>query len=336
MIERNPMLFVFPMITSGGRRQPFADYYYTRDGLSLTHSTFPASREWMSPVFGKGKYVTASSNGSAMEIYISPNAKTWTKTATMGPADTLGKLVFSGEAFYFFAQSNSVVYKSTDTVTWTAVGTVPTIHTSIYYNSCGIAYYDGTFVVGSYNTQTSKIDLYYSNNDCSTWTAASINYTGPSQMRTSVRGIVAVEDGFALCVSGSASGGSGATYTSKFFYSSNGASWSESTFSKTGDYSAWGFVGNNSTAAFVDTVSTGYKSNDGNSWTTFPLSVSVMNNAGVTMNRRYFCVGAFNNGVFSVCSSNLQDGTVETSSTSMVSPTTSSYTYYYRFSAGAF
>ena len=289
----------------------------------------------MSPVFGKGKYITASSSGTATEIYTSPNAITWTKTATLSVNSTVGKLLFSGTDFYFFSESDSTAYKSADTVNWSAVGSMPTLHSSYNLFGCGIAYYNGTFVAGSYNLQTKKVDLYYSNNDCATWTQTNINYTGPSQQRTGVRGIVAVEDGFALMVSGSVSGGSD-PYTSKFFYSTDGVSWSESSFSLVGGYQGLGMESNNKVACFVNTTSQGYESTDGNSWTTFPITPMTLATSRTGINRKFFMISSYDSGICTIYWYNLMDGSSGSSSTPMVSPTTSSYTYYYSLSNGTF
>lgn len=331
MGDVNPMMFVFPKISSGGRQIAFSDYYITRDGTTLDHHTFPASANWISPVYGHKKYITLATGSSGAEVYSSPEGITWTYLGSLTGASS-ARLLFDGEYFYVFTSSGGTIYKSRDGSSWSNAGTVPTMYGTFTGHSAGVAYRNGTFIIGSWDSTNHKAAISYSTNGCASWSSTTIPNYGPTTTRTQFRGVAACSNGFVMSFSDTTSN------AINLFYSSNGISWAKSSLSITSGMTEIISDGKNAYVSLVgSTPSTlGYKTNGDGTWTQITLNGQPSNNPSASINKRFFCVGscATSSNVFTVYRYNLDDGSVGSYSKTLVSPT-SSYVYYYGFSETA-
>lgn len=122
-----------------------------------TQQSMPSGSGWMSVTYGNGKFVATGLSGWAMT---SADGVTW--TSRTGSGDLSGGVAYGNGVFVAIGQNN--VATSSDGITWTAgsLSVVPEGPRSI-------AFGNGVFVVGSYNSSS----VQYSS-DGVTWNTATL------------------------------------------------------------------------------------------------------------------------------------------------------------------
>ena len=328
MGDVNTYMFIYPIISSSGRRIASDIYYITKDGINLTKCTFPSASLWINPVYGHKKYITFATGSSSSEVYSSPDGKTWTyKTSLSGVSSA--RLFFDGEYFYAFTTANGSIYRSSDGSSWTSIGTVPAMMGTFSGHTAGLAYRNGTFVIGCWNSTDYRADIWYSTNGCVSWTQVTIPNYNPTSRRTLFRGLAAGSDGFAIAFSDTTSN------AINLFYSSNGSSWSKSTLAiSTGGATELIDDGKYIYTARTDSGAySGYKSSGDGNWSSITLGGLLGENGTADVNQRYFCTLNCATGA-TMCSKgayNVASGVTGSGSQTLVVPTSSYSTYYYGY-----
>lgn len=312
LADKNPYVFIFPFVTSGGRRQTFTDYYITKDGSGITAGSFPVSRVWFRPVYFRGQYVTVSYENNTAEIYTSGDAQTWTLATTLSGFNP-AQMLIADDWVYMFASSGPI-YRAQNLTTWSSVGTCPIGITSA--QGC-VAYRNNVFVAA--HSENFAAEIYRSVDGGATWSlSATQPGYAPQYGTVPCYGVHAVEGGFVVEYGnqgtrpGTNTTINGGSY--RFFYSADGDIWDTNpVFTLTApEHLHTRLCSNGKIAYFIATGYTnasGYMSTDGTTWEPFQFTAQTWRNCNTSSNKRYLISSSWYNNDLTLSTVDINAGT---------------------------
>lgn len=322
LADKNPYMFIFPFVLSGGRRQTFADYYITKDGSGITAGSFPVARVWFRPIYFCGQYVTVSHENGSAEIYTSADAQSWTLATTL-PGFNPAQMLVADDWVYMFASSGPI-YRSQNLTTWSSVGTCPIGITSAQGS---IAYKDNRFVAATISNYAAKV--YVSTDDCVTWDEALTppNYA-PQYGNVYADGVFSVDGGFITMYHNGGTRPGGATAisgsTHQIYYSANGNVWETNPVLSIPSPNVPTRLASNGKVAFFTSSgysgATGYMTRDGVNWTPFQFLAYVWRNANCSANNRYLCQSGYENTDLTLATIDISSGLTSMAVFNNISP----------------
>lgn len=322
LVDKNPYMFIFPFVTSGGRRQAFTDYYITMNGSGITAGSFPVSRVWFTPHYSRGKYLTVANEDNAIEVYVSGDAQTWTLAATLQSLHAVQTVLADGVHYLF--TNEGTVYSSADGVTWSAVGTNPIGITSAQGS---VTYKDNKFVAATVSNYAAKV--YVSTDGCATWSEALTppNYA-PQYGNVYTDGVFSVDGGFiTMYHNGGTRPGTGTAVsgsTHKIYYSANGNVWETNPVLSIPSPNVPTRLASNGRVAFFTSTgysgATGYMTRDGVNWTPFQFPAYVWRNANCSANNRYLCQSGYENTDLTLATIDISSGLTSMAVFNNISP----------------
>jgi len=236
---------------------------YTADTTGAwTAATLPAASNWNSVCYGN-KLIVAIAAGTR-NTATTPTGVTWTARSNALPTAVTWQSIIYGTRFVAIANGSTDNAYSTDGITWSSGGAMPSA--AAWY--C-LAYGEGTYVAVS---TTSSSAVAYSTDAGANWNSGTGMAAGNWQS-------VAYGNGTFVAVSYNSTAGA---------YSADGISWSASTLPSTQNWSsvAWGNPMGTANGVFVAVAygsAVGAVSTDnGQTWTQVPLAPDVVVNGSFT------------------------------------------------------
>lgn len=158
-------------------------YLSTNNGSSFTEQANVlggTARDWVAATRMGTAFAVFNRNVTA--YYTSEIGTTWTlRTLPATPALSDGRAFASSADTTMFMQGGSVVYTTSDLISWTLVGTVSTGGTS-WDGPTGLAYGNGNWVLALADGGTNKMAIWYSTNNGTTWDESTLANNDASEI----------------------------------------------------------------------------------------------------------------------------------------------------------
>ncbi len=199
------------------------------NGASWVAHTLPVTGFWRASAYFNGLFILLPESLGSNFVTSADDGVTWT---SQGPSVSTYTAIQSATAFVAPRGPSGNAYRTTDGTTWSSL---PTFPATLYASWGPIVYGNGIFVSTDYGYQLAK-----SVDDGATWTSPAVptNWKGGSGARDNIGDLLFVDPYFIAIPVGYSSYPNVA-----FYYSTDGASWTESSYV---GFPAWGnFVNNN-------------------------------------------------------------------------------------------